>query len=81
MENEDRTLASAMRVIFEADGDDSAFDDSARSLLESARRGESEMALRRQAGDIQNQLTGRVIDEQCRNVVEVVQTIANADEP
>jgi len=41
-----------------------------------ARRGESEIALRHHAGDIQNRLTGRIIDADCLQVVELAREVA-----
>ena len=67
-----------MHVVFEADGDPAMFDSAARSLLASARRGESEIALRQQAANIQIQLTNRVDDSQCQRVVALAQEVANA---
>jgi hypothetical protein len=79
MESEDRRLATAMHLVFEADSDAALFDSAARSLLASVRRGESEMALRQQAAYIQNRLTSRVIDAQCQRVVALAQEVADAD--
>jgi hypothetical protein len=81
MENEDRKLAIAMRIVFEAEADCDVvmFDDAAHTLLAAVRRGETEMALRQQAGNIQNRLTGRVVDAQCQRVVALAQEVAYAD--
>jgi hypothetical protein len=78
MESEDRKLATAMHVVFEADGDPAVFDNAARSLLASVRRGESDIALRQQAANLQIRLTNRVDDGQCQRVVALAQEFANA---
>jgi hypothetical protein len=77
MESEDRKLATAMRVVFEANCDVELFDSGARSLLASVRRGESENALRKQTADIQLRLTNRAVDDQCQRVVALAQQVAN----
>jgi hypothetical protein len=75
MEDDDRNFGETMRLIFEGDADP-RWANAATSLLAALRRGESEIALRHQAGDIQNRLTGRIIDADCRRVVELAREVA-----
>jgi hypothetical protein len=77
-DDENRKLATAMHIVFEADCEAVAFDGAARSLLAAVRRCESEMALRQQAAKIQSRLTGRVVDAQCQRIVALAQEVADA---
>lgn len=75
MKDEDHRLGEAMRLVFEGDADPQ-WKNAARSLLAAVRRGESEMALIQQAGHIQNCLTHRVTDADCRHVIALAQQVA-----
>lgn len=78
MDNEDLRLAKAISVLFEAEGDSAPTKTDARNLLKLARRGESEMALRKEVADLQSRTTHRVIDSVCRRVVEVIKQVTDA---
>jgi hypothetical protein len=68
----EQRVATAICVVFELDDDPINLIGPASSLLDAAKRGEGEMALRQQLGKLQNRKTGRVVDSDCRQLVQII---------
>ena len=72
MESPEQRIAAAIRVVFELDEDPINLIAAASLLLAAAKRGESEMALRHEIGKLQNRKSGRIVDADCRQLVEII---------
>lgn len=72
MEAPEQRVATAIRVVFELDEDPINLIGPASLLLAAARRGENAMELRHELGKLQNRKSGRIVEADCRQLVEII---------